>query len=97
VFYVGRAGNVPAFALGLLALASTVPFNCPRPESLRHKKGSRDHIVFLELYLGSVRGFSFSIYDDLYSLFRQKSRQRESSEIETDEQVKVVVFDSAVE
>jgi hypothetical protein len=68
--------------LSLLALASTVPFNCPRPESLRHKKGNRDHIVLLEvylLYIGSMRGFSFSIYDDLYSLFRQKARQRKSS------------------
>jgi hypothetical protein len=37
--------------LSLLALASTVPFNCPPPESLRHKKGNRDQIVFLELYL----------------------------------------------
>jgi hypothetical protein len=65
----------------LLALASAVPFNRPRPESLLHKKGNRDHIVVLELYLyiGSMRGFSFSIYADLYSLFRQKSRQRESS------------------
>ncbi len=35
----------------LLALASTVPFNCPRPESLRHKEDNRDHILFLELYL----------------------------------------------
>src|SRR6266478_2371724 len=44
--------------LSLLALASTMPFNCPRPESLRHRKGNRDHIVFLELYLlyrGSTR------------------------------------------
>ena len=37
--------------LSLLALASTVPFNCPRPESLRHRKDNRDQIVFLELYL----------------------------------------------
>ena len=37
--------------LSLLALASTVPFNCPRPESLRHKNGNRNHIVFLDLYL----------------------------------------------
>jgi hypothetical protein len=67
--------------LSLLALASTVPFNCARPESLRHRKGNRDHIVFLELYLlyRSTRGFSFSIYADLCSLFRQKSRQRKSS------------------
>jgi hypothetical protein len=37
--------------LSLLALASTLPFNCPRPESLRHRKDNRDHILFLELYL----------------------------------------------
>ena len=37
--------------LSLLALASTVPFSCPRPASLRHKKDNRDHILFLELYL----------------------------------------------
>ena len=68
--------------LSLLALALTMPFNYPPPESLRHGKGDRDHIVFLELYLyigGSVKGYSFSIYADLCPLFRQKSRQRESS------------------
>jgi len=68
--------------LSLLALALTMPFNCPPPESLRHGKGDRDHIVFLELHLyigGSVKGYSFSIYAHLCSLFRQKSRQRESS------------------
>jgi hypothetical protein len=68
--------------LSLLALASTVRFNCPRPESLRHRKGNRDHIVFLELcllYRGSMRGLSFSIYADLCSLFREKPRQRKSS------------------
>ncbi len=37
--------------LSLLALASTVPFNCPPSESLRHRKGNRDQIVFLKLYL----------------------------------------------
>ena len=68
--------------LSLLALASTVPFNCPPSESLRHRKGNRDQIVFLKLYLlyrGSTRGFSFSIYADLSCLFRQKSSQRKSS------------------
>ena len=34
--------------LSLLALASTVPFNCPQPEGLRHRKGNRDHIVLFE-------------------------------------------------
>ena len=50
--------------LSLLALASTVPFNCPPSETLRHRKGNRDQIVFLKLYLlyrGSTRGFSFSV------------------------------------
>ena len=68
--------------LSLLALALTMPFNYPPPESLRPGKGDRDHIVFLDLYLyigGSVKGYSFSIYADLCSLFRQESRQRKSS------------------
>jgi hypothetical protein len=67
--------------LSLLALASTVPFNCPPSESLLHRKGNRDQIVFLKLYLlyRSTRGFSFSIYADLSCLFRQKSSQRKSS------------------
>jgi hypothetical protein len=35
--------------LSLLALASAMPFNFPQPESLRHRKGNRDHIVFFAL------------------------------------------------
>jgi hypothetical protein len=73
--------------LSLLALALTMPFNCPPPESLRHGKGNRDHIVFLELYLyigGSVEGYSFSIYADLCSLFRQKSRKKGKQRISAD-------------
>src|SRR5258707_2897065 len=55
---------------------------CPPSESLRHRKGNRDQIAFLKLYLlyrRSTRGFSFSIYADLSCLFRQKSSQRKSS------------------
>src|SRR5882762_6956374 len=65
--------------LSLLALALTMSFNYPPSESLRHGKGDRDHIVFLDLYLylgGSVKGYSFSILSDLYSLFRQKSHKK---------------------
>ena len=47
--------------LSLQALASTVPFNCPRPESLRHRKGNRDHIVFLELYLYIEEPWEFQL------------------------------------
>jgi hypothetical protein len=48
----------------------------------RHRSVDGDHIVCLELYLyigGSVKSYSFSIYADLCSLFRQKARRRESS------------------
>ena len=79
---VGSRSHSVRKRLSLLALALTMPFNCPPPESLRHGKGNRDHIVFLELYIyigRSVKGYSFSIYADVCSLFRQKSRQRESS------------------
>jgi len=71
----------------LLALALTMPFNYAPPESLRHGKGDRDHIVFLDLYLyigGSVKGYSFSIYADLCSLFRQKSRKKGKQRISAD-------------
>src|SRR5216684_8541209 len=69
--------------LSLLALASTMPFNCPRPESLRHRKGNRDHICALRtvaIHRESKIGFSFSIYADLCFLFRQKSRQRRAAD-----------------
>src|SRR5260370_39088514 len=68
--------------LSLLALALTMTLNCAPLKCLRPAKINRDHIEILELYLyigGSVKGYSFSIYADLCSLFRQKSRQRESS------------------
>ena len=64
-----------------------MPFNCPPPENLRHGKGNRDHIVFLELYLyvgGSVKGYGFSIYVDPCSLFRQKSRKKGKQRISAD-------------
>ena len=50
--------------LNLLALASTVPFNGPRAESLRHKKGNGDHIVFREtyLYIEEAREVSASVF-----------------------------------
>src|SRR5258705_10031119 len=64
-----------------------MPFSYPPPESLRHWKGDRDHIVFLDLYLyigGSVKGYSFSIYTDLCPLFRQKSRKKGEQRIVAD-------------
>ena len=45
------------------------------------KGQSRSYYVprAVPIYRGSMRGFSFNIYADLCSLFRQKSRQRKSS------------------
>src|SRR5216684_6850976 len=60
--------------LSLLALASTMPLNCLRPESLRHRKDNRDqNCVFCTVVIcrRSERGFCFSIFADLSSLFRQ--------------------------